>query len=64
MTANELLTLREAAQMLRVCVRTIYRLIDDGDLPQPVKIRARSFLLRSAVVSYLVKQGIPENVIA
>ncbi len=57
---SELVSLREAAHMIRACVRTIYRLIDDGKLPRPIKIRARSFLTRSAVVAYLVKQGFPQ----
>jgi predicted DNA-binding transcriptional regulator AlpA len=57
---TELISLREAAHMIRACVRTVYRLIDDGALPRPIKIRSRSFLLRSAVHSYLVKQGYPE----
>ena len=53
----EMVSLREAASMIRACVRTVYRLIDDGDLPRPIKIRSRSFLTRSAVLGYLVKQG-------
>lgn len=56
----QIVSLREAAEMLRACVRTVYRLIDDGELPRPIKIRSRSFLLRSAVLSYLVKQGYSE----
>jgi excisionase family DNA binding protein len=56
-----LLSFPEAAALLRSCVRTVYRLIDDGELPRPIKIRARSFLPRSAVVAYLVKQGLPET---
>lgn len=58
---NELISLREAASRLRACVRTVYRLIDDGELPRPIKVRSRSFLTRSAVVSYLVRQGLPES---
>ena len=61
---TELLSLREVAALLRACVRTVYRLIDDGALPRPIKIRSRSFLPRTAVVSYLVKQGIPEDALS
>ena len=58
---TELISLRETAQMIRACVRTVYRLVDDGALPRPIKIRSRSFLLRSAVLSYIVKQGLPRT---
>ncbi len=57
----EMVSLREAANIIRACLRTIYRLIDDGELPRPIKIRSRSFLPLSAVRAYLVKQGFPEN---
>jgi predicted DNA-binding transcriptional regulator AlpA len=56
----EMVSLREAARMIRACVRTVYRLIDDGDLPSPIKIRSRSFLPLKAVIVYLVKQGLPQ----
>jgi predicted DNA-binding transcriptional regulator AlpA len=56
----DMVSLPEAARMIRACVRTVYRLIDDGELPRPIKIRSRSFLPVSAVVGYLVKQGLPE----
>jgi excisionase family DNA binding protein len=58
---GELLTLVEVAAMFRVCVRTVYRLIDDGQLPQPIKVRSRSFLPRGAVREFLKKQGLPED---
>ncbi len=58
---NELVSLREAAAMIRACVRTVCRLIDDGELPRPIKIRSRSFLLLVAVRDFLIKQGLPES---
>ena len=58
---SELLTVGEAARMIRVCVRTVYRMIDEGQLPRLIKIRSRSFLVRSDLVAYLVKQGLPES---
>jgi hypothetical protein len=57
----QIVSLAESARMLHACVRTVYRLIDDGELPRPIKIRARSFLPISALRSYLVKQGLPET---
>jgi predicted DNA-binding transcriptional regulator AlpA len=57
----ELVSLRETARMIRSCVRTVYRLIDDGELPRPIKIRARSFLPASAIRAFLVRQGLPES---
>ena len=56
----QIVSLPESARMLHACVRTIYRLIDDGELPRPIKIRSRSFLPISAIRAYLVKQGLPE----
>lgn len=57
---SDMASLSETAQMIRACVRTVYRLIDDGDLPKQIKIRSRSFLPISAIRAYLVKQGLPE----
>jgi excisionase family DNA binding protein len=58
---SELISLREAAAMLRTCVRTVYRLIDDGQLPRQIKVRSRSFLPLVAIRDFLVKQGLPET---
>jgi predicted DNA-binding transcriptional regulator AlpA len=57
----QIASLPESAKMLHACVRTVYRLIDDGELPRPIKIRSRSFLPISALRAYLVKQGLPES---
>jgi len=56
-----LVSLPEAAVMIRACVRTVYRLIDDGSLPKQVKIRSRSFLSKSAVNAYLKDQGLEDE---
>ena len=53
-----LLSIREVSEKLRVCVRTIYRLIDEGKLPLPIKIGARSLIPVSAVVAYLKFAGL------
>jgi excisionase family DNA binding protein len=53
-----LLSIREVATQLRVCVRSIYRRIDEGNLPQPIKIGSRSLIPVSAVESYLKKAGL------
>ena len=55
----QIATLQEAARMIRVCVRTVYREIDDGELPKPKKIRSRSFLPIAAIRAYLEKRGLP-----
>lgn len=34
----ELLTIREVAQMLRVNVSTVYRLVREGEVPSPIRI--------------------------
>jgi excisionase family DNA binding protein len=56
---SPLLSLREAALMMHICVRTVYRMIDEGELPEVIKVRSRSFLPLSAVNSYLRKLGVP-----
>ena len=53
-----LLSIREVATQLRVCVRSIYRRIDEGDLPGSIKIGSRSLIPVSAVKSYLDKAGL------
>jgi excisionase family DNA binding protein len=56
---SPLVSLREAAFMMHICVRTVYRMIDEGELPDVVKLRSRSFLPLSAVYAYLHKIGVP-----
>lgn len=46
------LRLGDVAEALGVAVRTVYRLIADGALPQPVKVRGRSVLPASSVEAY------------
>jgi predicted DNA-binding transcriptional regulator AlpA len=58
---SELVSLREAAAMIRVCVRTVYRLIDDGQLPRPIKIRSRSFLPSRRCGIFSKSRGLPED---
>lgn len=53
--AVRLLTKKDAAYMLNVCVRSLERLIAGGDFPQPVKIGRSSRVLESDVRSYLEK---------
>ena len=55
---EQLLSLKSAAERLGVCVRTVYRLIDDGELPKPVKIRGCSRLPVSSLNTYLQKLGV------
>jgi excisionase family DNA binding protein len=56
---EQLLSLQTAANCFGVCVRTVYRLIDEGQLPRPIKIRGCSRLPLSAVNAYLRKIGVP-----
>jgi len=53
-----LLSIPEVAEHLRVHVRSVYRRIDEGKLPQPVKIGARSLIPVSAVAAYLETAGL------
>ncbi len=55
---DDLLTIPEVAEKLRICVRGVYRRIDEGVLPRPLKIGRRSVIPLSAVVEYLFKLGL------
>lgn len=41
---DRLVSIREAASRLGVSVRTVWRMIADGQLPKPTKVRARSMV--------------------
>lgn len=49
---DRLMRLQEVARLIGVSVRTVYRLISDGDLPQPCKVRGCSCIPESAVVRF------------
>lgn len=50
---ERLLTLKEVAEILRLSVRTVWRLIDKKDLPQPVRVGRSVRLFLSDVLTYL-----------
>lgn len=52
----ELLTVPEVAEILRVCVRTVWRLINEQEL-ECRRIRRRVFVTREALDSYLRRPG-------
>lgn len=56
---DPLVTLKQFASELGVCVKTIYRLIDAGKLPKPVKIGHSTRFPRSVLNSYREKIGAP-----
>ena len=56
---GRLISLQHAARILEVSVRTVYRLIDEGEFPKPVKVRGCSRLPLAAVNAYLEKLGVP-----
>lgn len=51
--ANQLLRVPQVAQVLSVSVRTVYRMIAEGELPRPVKVRGCSCLRAEDVASYV-----------
>ena len=53
--ATALLTYQETADRLRITVRTLYRIIDDGDLP-PIKIRGSLRISVADLEAYLQRQ--------
>lgn len=56
---HPLLTVPEAAFLLRVGVRTVWRLMADpkSGFPKPRRIRGRTFLARDEVMAFLAHGG-------
>lgn len=60
MTAATLLNVREVSEMLGISERTIYRLSDSGDMPQPVKLGS-SVRWRRQELENWVDSGCPKG---
>jgi len=60
MTAATLLNVREVSEMLGISERTIYRLSDAADMPQPVKLGA-SVRWRKQELENWVDDGCPKG---
>jgi excisionase family DNA binding protein len=54
----EVLTINEFAKELKVCTKTVYRLIDAGEIPRPAKVGKCSRFSRRAVDEYKRKIGL------
>ncbi|MFA7236276.1 MAG: helix-turn-helix domain-containing protein [Phycisphaeraceae bacterium] len=52
---EQFIKLKEAADLLGVHIRTLYRLIADGQFPRPLKVRGCSVVPLSAVSAYQEK---------
>ena len=50
---KQLLDIREAASMLGICTRTMYRLIAAGELPGPVKVGRATRMVRTELDEYI-----------
>jgi len=59
MIVDPLISLRDFANELGVCVKTLYRRIDKGELPKPVKVGRCSRFPRSVLNAYRQKIGAP-----
>lgn len=46
-TGSKLLTKKEVARHLRVCVRTVEHMVERGELPQPIRFSLRTIRWRS-----------------
>jgi excisionase family DNA binding protein len=58
----EPLTVADFARELKVCTKTIYRRIDEGEIPKPSKVGRCSRFARSVVDAYKRKVGLlPPN---
>lgn len=53
MKREQLLTIREAAERIRISVREVYRLIAKSELPKPIKVGRASRLFESDIKEYL-----------
>lgn len=56
---NLLLTVPEAASLLRVSRRSVWRLMSDprSRFPKPRRIRGRTLLMRDEVLAYVAKEA-------
>ena len=60
MTTATLLNVKEVSEMLGISERTIYRLADAGDMPQPVKLGAAVRWRRQELETW-VDEGCPKG---
>ena len=60
MNATALITVKEVAEMLGLSERTIYRLSDAGDMPNPVKLGA-AVRWRKQELETWIDNGCPTN---
>lgn len=60
--ADTLVSIRQFARELSVCVKTIYRRIDAGEIPRPVKIGRCSRYPRSVIEDYKRRLGLRSTV--
>jgi predicted DNA-binding transcriptional regulator AlpA len=56
--SDQLINARQFAKMLKVSLRTLWRLVRDGKAPQPIKLNGNTRWLKSTVVAWL-KAGCP-----
>ncbi|GMV95129.1 MAG: hypothetical protein AMXMBFR82_49070 [Candidatus Hydrogenedentota bacterium] len=52
-TAKELLNVKEVADMLDLCQRSVWRMSDAGKMPRPVKLGSRSLWRKRELLSWL-----------
>jgi excisionase family DNA binding protein len=50
---DPLISLEDVARILGVCVRSVRRMADRGELPRPVKVGRAVRLFKSEVMAYL-----------
>ena len=60
MTTATLLNVKEVAEMLGLSERTVYRLSDTGNMPQPVKLGAAVRWRRQELESW-IENGCPKR---
>lgn len=50
---ERMLCLKDVADLLGICTRTVWRLVQRGELPRPVKIGAASRWVYSELCAYI-----------
>ena len=53
---NQLLTVREIADQFKIAVRTVYRWVELGRLPKPIRIGTRTIRWRKSEIDCYIEQ--------
>jgi len=49
---DSLIPIKKFGEEVGLDLRTVYRMIDDGDIPKPIKQRGKNYYFRSDLMNY------------